>query len=207
MHEARVSLPGGCAIGTRPVDFFLMGLEKLGAKLDIEAGYVVAKAPVDLWADASAFRTPLSRAPIIDAGDFARSTSGSNARVDHGGSRSVADMLIDARGQRRAESGRVRPPSPPAPSRRRKPASISSFAPSFSRPIRKKSTGRVPIAQRPATNAGLVHSSEQRSDHPEACSHARDEFVGRGRVDDFFGGERQRFSAFGLSLARLPLTM
>lgn len=45
MHEARVSLPGGCAIGTRPVDFFLTGLEQLGAKLDIEAGYVVAKAP------------------------------------------------------------------------------------------------------------------------------------------------------------------
>jgi len=45
MHEARVSLPGGCAIGTRPVDFFLMGMEKLGAVLDIESGYVVAKAP------------------------------------------------------------------------------------------------------------------------------------------------------------------
>jgi UDP-N-acetylglucosamine 1-carboxyvinyltransferase len=45
MHEARVSLPGGCAIGTRPVDFFLMGLEALGAKLDIESGYVIAKAP------------------------------------------------------------------------------------------------------------------------------------------------------------------
>ncbi len=45
MHEAKVSLPGGCAIGTRPVDFFLMGLEALGAKLDIDSGYVVAKAP------------------------------------------------------------------------------------------------------------------------------------------------------------------
>jgi len=45
MREARVSLPGGCAIGTRPVDFFLMGLEALGAELQIEAGYVVAKAP------------------------------------------------------------------------------------------------------------------------------------------------------------------
>jgi UDP-N-acetylglucosamine 1-carboxyvinyltransferase len=43
--EARVSLPGGCAIGTRPVDFFLMGLEKLGAQLEIEQGYVIAKAP------------------------------------------------------------------------------------------------------------------------------------------------------------------
>jgi UDP-N-acetylglucosamine 1-carboxyvinyltransferase len=45
MHEARVSLPGGCAIGTRPVDFFLMGLERLGAKIDIDGGYVVARAP------------------------------------------------------------------------------------------------------------------------------------------------------------------
>jgi UDP-N-acetylglucosamine 1-carboxyvinyltransferase len=45
MHEAKVSLPGGCAIGTRPVDFFLLGLEALGAKLDIQGGYVVAKAP------------------------------------------------------------------------------------------------------------------------------------------------------------------
>ena len=45
MHEARVSLPGGCAIGTRPVDFFLTGLEALGAEIEIDAGYVVARAP------------------------------------------------------------------------------------------------------------------------------------------------------------------
>jgi UDP-N-acetylglucosamine 1-carboxyvinyltransferase len=45
MHEATVSLPGGCTIGTRPVDLFLMGLERLGAQIDIENGYVVAKAP------------------------------------------------------------------------------------------------------------------------------------------------------------------
>jgi UDP-N-acetylglucosamine 1-carboxyvinyltransferase len=44
-HNARVSLPGGCAIGTRPVDFFLYGLRQLGAEIDIEEGYVVAKAP------------------------------------------------------------------------------------------------------------------------------------------------------------------
>ena len=44
MGEARVSLPGGCAIGTRPVDLLLMALEKLGAKIDIENGYVVASA-------------------------------------------------------------------------------------------------------------------------------------------------------------------
>jgi UDP-N-acetylglucosamine 1-carboxyvinyltransferase len=45
MGEARVSLPGGCAIGTRPVDLLLMALERLGAEIAIEAGYVVAKAP------------------------------------------------------------------------------------------------------------------------------------------------------------------
>jgi len=44
-HEARVSLPGGCAIGTRPVDLFLFGLKKLGAQIEIDEGYVVAKAP------------------------------------------------------------------------------------------------------------------------------------------------------------------
>jgi len=42
---AKVSLPGGCAIGTRPVDLHLMGLEKLGAQIEIEGGYVIAKAP------------------------------------------------------------------------------------------------------------------------------------------------------------------
>ena len=48
MGEARVSLPGGCAIGTRPVDLLIMALERLGASIDIEAGYVVAKAPQGL---------------------------------------------------------------------------------------------------------------------------------------------------------------
>ena len=45
MGQARVSLPGGCAIGTRPVDLLLMALERLGASVEIENGYVVAKAP------------------------------------------------------------------------------------------------------------------------------------------------------------------
>ncbi len=42
--EAKVSLPGGCAIGTRPVDLFLMAMEKLGAKIDVDNGYVIASA-------------------------------------------------------------------------------------------------------------------------------------------------------------------
>src|SRR3981189_3402276 len=45
MHEAKVSLPGGCAIGTRPVDLLIMALEKLGADISIDGGYVIAKAP------------------------------------------------------------------------------------------------------------------------------------------------------------------
>jgi len=45
MREARVSLPGGCAIGTRPVDLLIMALEKLGAEISIDGGYVVASAP------------------------------------------------------------------------------------------------------------------------------------------------------------------
>ena len=42
--EARVSLPGGCAIGTRPVDLHLLAMKGLGAEIDIDGGYVVARA-------------------------------------------------------------------------------------------------------------------------------------------------------------------
>jgi len=44
MGEARVSMPGGCAIGTRPVDLLIMALAQLGADIEIEGGYVVARA-------------------------------------------------------------------------------------------------------------------------------------------------------------------
>ena len=43
--EANVSLPGGCAIGTRPVDLHLKGLERMGAEITIEGGYIHATAP------------------------------------------------------------------------------------------------------------------------------------------------------------------
>jgi UDP-N-acetylglucosamine 1-carboxyvinyltransferase len=55
MHEAKVSLPGGCAIGTRPVDLLIMALEKLGAEMTIDGGYVIAKAPGGLKAAAIDF--------------------------------------------------------------------------------------------------------------------------------------------------------
>lgn len=44
-REARVSLPGGCIIGPRPVDLHLKGLRALGCRIDIEGGYVIADAP------------------------------------------------------------------------------------------------------------------------------------------------------------------
>ncbi len=43
--KAKVSLPGGCAIGTRPIDLHLKGFEQLGAEVRLEAGNVVASAP------------------------------------------------------------------------------------------------------------------------------------------------------------------
>ena len=48
MGEAKVSLPGGCAIGTRPVDLLIMALEKLGADVTIDGGYVLCRAPKGL---------------------------------------------------------------------------------------------------------------------------------------------------------------
>jgi UDP-N-acetylglucosamine 1-carboxyvinyltransferase len=44
LGEAKVSLPGGCVIGVRPVDLHIKGIEALGGKVDIDAGYIIAKA-------------------------------------------------------------------------------------------------------------------------------------------------------------------
>src|SRR5262249_3052243 len=46
--EAKVSLPGGCAIGTRPVDLHVNALESLGAEVTLENGYIHARAPKGL---------------------------------------------------------------------------------------------------------------------------------------------------------------
>lgn len=55
--QARISLPGGCVIGTRPVDFHLAGLKNMGAVIDIDQGYVVAQAPQGLKGTEFAFPT------------------------------------------------------------------------------------------------------------------------------------------------------
>ena len=64
MGEAKVSMPGGCAIGTRPVDLLIMALEKLGAEIEIEGGYVIARAKRACAAARSSFPRSPSAAPI-----------------------------------------------------------------------------------------------------------------------------------------------
>ena len=55
--QAKVSLPGGCAIGTRPVDLHIKGLEALGAQIEITDGYVIVKAPKGLQGADFSFTT------------------------------------------------------------------------------------------------------------------------------------------------------
>ena len=61
LGEARVSLPGGCAIGSRPVDIHLQGLQALGAEITLDDGYIHAVAPRGL-------RGAVIRMPTISVG-------------------------------------------------------------------------------------------------------------------------------------------
>ena len=56
--KAKVSLPGGCAIGSRPVDLHLLGLEKMGATIQLEQGYIVAETAGRLKGAVIEFRAP-----------------------------------------------------------------------------------------------------------------------------------------------------
>ena len=56
--EARVSLPGGCAIGTRPIDLHLDGLERMGASIELVEGYAHARAPEGLKGASIRFPQP-----------------------------------------------------------------------------------------------------------------------------------------------------
>jgi UDP-N-acetylglucosamine 1-carboxyvinyltransferase len=58
---AKVSLPGGCAIGARPVDLYIKGLQRMGAEIDLVDGYVLAAAPRGL-------RGAVIRSPIVSVG-------------------------------------------------------------------------------------------------------------------------------------------
>lgn len=71
LHHARVSLPGGCIIGTRPIDLHLKGVKALGAKISVEAGYVDAKAKrltgADIFLGGRAGPTVLGTANVMMA--------------------------------------------------------------------------------------------------------------------------------------------
>jgi UDP-N-acetylglucosamine 1-carboxyvinyltransferase len=75
LHQARVSLPGGCVIGSRPVDLHLKGLAALGTKITIEGGYVIAKAPrlvgTDVFLGGRAGPTVLGTANLMMAATLA----------------------------------------------------------------------------------------------------------------------------------------
>ncbi len=58
LGQARVSLPGGCAIGARPIDFHMRGFEKLGAQLELTQGYVDAKVSGSLRGGTIYFDVP-----------------------------------------------------------------------------------------------------------------------------------------------------
>src|SRR5579872_1236236 len=105
--EARVSLPGGCAIGTRPIDLHLKGLEQLGANTRLDGGYVHAAAPKGLrgativfpFASVGATENLLMAASLADGrtvlanaarepeiGDLATCLNAMGARIDGIGS-------------------------------------------------------------------------------------------------------------------------
>ena len=76
--KAKVSLPGGCAIGTRPIDLHLAGFEQFGAEVKLEGGNVVARAPSDGRRGTSRatpgwFRRGMDRARISTAATQLRS--------------------------------------------------------------------------------------------------------------------------------------
>src|SRR5829696_4024789 len=75
LGKAQVSLPGGCVIGTRPIDLHLKGMRDLGAKITIEKGYVIAKAPklvgLDLFLGGRSGPTVLGTANVMMAATLA----------------------------------------------------------------------------------------------------------------------------------------
>lgn len=79
--RARVSLPGGCAIGQRPVDLHVRGLEALGAKITLDGGDIIAEAPGGRLRGATMFlggpngSTVLGTANVMSAATLARGTT------------------------------------------------------------------------------------------------------------------------------------
>ncbi len=78
MGRARVSLPGGCAWGPRPVDLHIQGMKALGATIDLDQGYVVAEAPGGRLAGGRVTLEPSSVGATINIALAASLASGSS---------------------------------------------------------------------------------------------------------------------------------
>lgn len=115
--RARVSLPGGCAIGTRPVDIHLKGLEAMGATIALDEGYVVAEGRLKganyaldfpsvgatetlmmaaCRAEGLTRLTNVAREPEIE--DLARFLNGLGARISGAGTDMITVVGVDALG-------------------------------------------------------------------------------------------------------------
>jgi UDP-N-acetylglucosamine 1-carboxyvinyltransferase len=94
--QAKVSLPGGCAIGTRPVDLLIMAMERLGATIDIESGYAVARAPKGLRGNEIVFPkvTVGGTHVAVMAASLARGTTVIENAAQEPEVKDVADCLV-----------------------------------------------------------------------------------------------------------------
>ena len=134
MGEAKVSLPGGCAIGTRPVDLLIMALERLGAEIEIDGGYVVARAPNGLRGAEIEF-------PESDGRRHAHGADGGRARPRHDGDRQRGARARGRRPRRLPDQDGRPHHAAPAPRASRSTASRGCTAPA---------TRCCPTASRPA---------------------------------------------------------
>ena len=117
--RARVSLPGGCAIGTRPIDMHIRALQQMGAEIELEGGYVEARAPKGLKGAHIVFNMPsvgatenvlmaasLARGETVienaarepDVGDLARCLRAMGAHIDGIGTDRLQIEGVDALG-------------------------------------------------------------------------------------------------------------
>lgn len=115
--QAKVSLPGGCAIGTRPVDLHLKAMEALGAEIALESGYVLARAPKGLkgglvhfpFVSVGATENVLMAASLAkgetlienaaqepEIGDLAKCLTAMGAKIEGAGTRLIRVQGVDA---------------------------------------------------------------------------------------------------------------
>ena len=99
--EARVSLPGGCAIGDRPVDLHLRGLRALGADITLDQGYIIAKAPAGgrlkgatIFLGGPNGSTALGTANVMSAAVLAEGTTVIECAACEPEIKDLADLLI-----------------------------------------------------------------------------------------------------------------